>query len=169
MNSSIRLFTFLKRQKLHREQKKGLFINIILCTMQVVAPILALFALMIVLGQEKKLSDIIKSYVTIGFILNIDNMFTGNFPQEVKQNAEKVNDSKVLKMGTDYNTFSKVYKRFKRSKTSRDYFNVFLSIIINIQFLIVSNFTIIIYNYFAPMICILIQLLGYTKQIGKEE
>jgi hypothetical protein len=52
--------------------------------MQIVAPILALFALMIVLGQEKKLSDIIKSYVTIGFILNIDNMFTGNFPQEVK-------------------------------------------------------------------------------------
>ena len=56
MNNSVKLLTFLKRQKLHREQKKGLFINIILCTMQIVAPIFALVALMIVLGQEKKLS-----------------------------------------------------------------------------------------------------------------
>ena len=93
MQNSVKLFTFLKRQKIHKRFKKGLIINMILCTMQIVTPIFALIALMLVLGQEAKMSHIVKSYVTIIFILSIDNLFVQNFPQEVKQNAAKLNKS----------------------------------------------------------------------------
>lgn len=114
--------------------------NVILCTMQIITPILALVALMVVLGQEKKLSGIIKSYVTIGFILRINYMFAENLPNELRVNADKLNESGTLVMGEDRNTFHKLYKRLKIAKTFKDYFNVFANSLINIWFFIISNF-----------------------------
>ena len=83
-------------------------------------------------------------------------MFSANMPNVVKQNVDTLNSSKTLKMGPDNNTFGKVYKRIKRSHQFGEYFNIFLTVLINIWFIVISNFQIIIYNYFAPMICILI-------------
>ena len=54
--------------------------NVLICSMQLVTPIVAIVALMILMGQDSELQNIVKNYVTIGFILHIDNMFADNFP-----------------------------------------------------------------------------------------
>jgi hypothetical protein len=95
---------------------------------------------MVVLGQEEKLSGITKSYVTIGFILEIDKMFVEIFPDEVKKNAERLNNSGLLVMGEDRNTFHKLRNRFEDASTFKDYFNIFANTLINIWFIIISNF-----------------------------
>lgn len=121
-------------------------------------------SLFVVLTQEGNLSGIVKSYVTIGFILKIDNLFSDNFPVEIKENAAKLNKSKKLVIGEDMNTFRKLFKRVKRAKEFKDYLNFFANCIINVWFFGISNFQIILYNYFAPMACVLIQVVGYASQ-----
>lgn len=69
---------------------------------------------MISIGQEGNLGSITKDYVTIAFVLSIDNMFAGTLPDDIKINAKKLNTSKVLKMGKDYNTYKLIWKRTKR-------------------------------------------------------
>jgi len=75
---------------------------------------MALLSLMISIGQEGNLGSITKDYVTIAFVLSIDNMFAGCLPDDIKLNAKKLNGSKVLKMGKDYNTYKLIWKRFKK-------------------------------------------------------
>jgi hypothetical protein len=69
---------------------------------------------MISIGQEGNLGSITKDYVTIAFVLSIDNMFAATLPDDIKINAKKLNTSKVLKMGKDYNTYKLIWKRTKR-------------------------------------------------------
>jgi hypothetical protein len=85
-----------------------------IATMQFTTPIMALLSLMISIGQEGNLGSITKDYVTIAFVLSIDNMFAATLPEDIKVNAKKLNGSKVLKMGKDYNSYKLIWKRFKR-------------------------------------------------------
>jgi len=39
------------------------------------------------MGQIDELSTIIKSFVALGFVVQIDNMFSENFPKEIKEMA----------------------------------------------------------------------------------
>ena len=54
---------------------------------------------------------ITKDYVTLAFVLSIDNMFSGILPESIKINVGLVNSTGILKMGKDFNTFSKIKKR----------------------------------------------------------
>jgi len=74
------MLTYLKRMKGMKDHSKGRLINIIICSMQLITPILTLVAMLLILTQETYLSFIIKDYVTIGFILTIDNMFAAQLP-----------------------------------------------------------------------------------------
>jgi len=76
------MLTYIKRSSNTRNR----LINVLVCTMQLIPPVLGMVALMIVEGQEKELSQIVKAFVTIGFCLGIDNMFAGNLPNSVKKN-----------------------------------------------------------------------------------
>lgn len=55
LQNQLKMLTFLKRMKGTKKHSKGRLINFMLCTMQMVNPIMALLALMITLGQEIKL------------------------------------------------------------------------------------------------------------------
>lgn len=85
-----------------------------IASMQFTTPIMALLALMIAIGQEENLGSITKDYVTIAFILSIDNVFAQTLSENIKLNARKLNGSKVLKMGKDYNKYRSIYKRLKK-------------------------------------------------------
>ena len=49
-------------------------------------------------------------------------MFAGCLPEDIKLNAKKLNSSKVLKMGKDYNTYKLIWKRFKKVWVRQDEF-----------------------------------------------
>ena len=71
-------------------------------------------------------------------------------------------------MGKDYNTWKLIYKRLNMVKNvelrsikstrkgTKDTFREIANIIVNIWYLVVINFEIILYNYFAPMCCVII-------------
>ena len=56
--------------------------------MQILSPIYTEIILQIAIGQTKKLSMIIKSFVALGFVIKIDDMFAENFPEEIKKTAK---------------------------------------------------------------------------------
>ena len=80
---SVKMLTFLKRMK----ATKGRLMNILICSMQIMTPLFALCAMTITMTQQSALSYIVKDFVTIGFILNVDNLFAGTLPGTVKTNA----------------------------------------------------------------------------------
>jgi len=55
---------------------------------------------------------IIKSFVALGFVIRIDDMFSENFPKEIKDTAEDL----VLIIGRDQNTYKKIWRRIKRAR-----------------------------------------------------
>jgi hypothetical protein len=97
---------------------------------------------------------IIKSFVALGFVTKIDDMFSENFPQEIKETSENL----TLVIGKDQNTYSKLWKRFKKARANGQglYLQTIFNIFINLWFLLVNNFYIIFYYYFFPLICILL-------------
>ena len=52
MQGAIKMLCYLKRQKLSKYNEKGRFVNIIVCCMQLMTPILSLVCLMISITQE---------------------------------------------------------------------------------------------------------------------
>ena len=58
---------------------------------------------------------ITKAFVTLIFVTNIDDLFAQSFPQDVLDNDEELNKAKVLKVGSDDNSFGMLYKRLKRN------------------------------------------------------
>lgn len=55
--------------------------------MQLVSPLTTEFVLILAMSQTAKLSMIIKSFVALGFVIKIDDMFSENFPNEIKATA----------------------------------------------------------------------------------
>lgn len=72
--------------------------------MQCFTPCVSLVCLMISVTQEDKMGMITKDYVTLAFVLSIDNLFAKTLPEEVRKNVGIVNASGQLRMGKDYNT-----------------------------------------------------------------
>ena len=64
--------------------------------MQIVAALSTYVAFMINLGQEMDSKLIIKSYVALGILGNVDNMFVACLPEEVKANGRLINRSRLL-------------------------------------------------------------------------
>ena len=53
----------------------------------------------------------VKSYVALKFISDIDRLFTPSLPDDVIENGAKLSQSKKLKMGEDENTTAIILKR----------------------------------------------------------
>jgi len=81
---------------------------------------------------------IVKDFVTIGFILTIDNLFAGSLPDDVKQIAARINKEGGLRMSRDNNKFSAIKRRWTDGTSSR--FNEVLNFLVNIWFYILINF-----------------------------
>ena len=46
-------------------------------------------------------------------MVTIDEMFVGSLPQDIKDNARRLNQGKKLKVSSDHNSFKLVLKRIK--------------------------------------------------------
>ena len=138
---------------------RGRVINVILCTMRILNPLFCLVVQVFSICQEEKFSMIIKTFVTLGLVSSIDNMFTGNLPQAIKDNAAKLNSSGSLRMSEDRNTFKKMLIRLKISK---NYTRFFTTCVINVLWWLIINCQVIFVNYFTAFICIIVQYVGYV-------
>jgi len=76
-------------------------INIFLCSMQMLSPFVTEIVLILAISQTAKLSMIIKSFVALGFVIRIDDMFAANFPEEIRETYDKWS----LVIGEDQNSF----------------------------------------------------------------
>ena len=90
------------------------------------------------------------------FVTGVDDMMAASFPEDIQENAERMNKAQVLKMTKDHNTYSKIARRTKRNilscignKSTRsnrkacsclDFFNELLNVAINIWYGIINNF-----------------------------
>lgn len=112
---------------------------------------------------------ITKDYVTLAFVLTIDNVFSDLLPEGIVQNAEDLNEAGTLKMGTDYNTMARIKKRLTiaykdETLDMKQLLEELGNIAVNFIYIAVTNFQVIFYNYFAPMTCIFMQLIGFYYQ-----
>ena len=103
---------YLKFVKTAKGGKRGRLINIILCSMQMISPFVTETVLILAIGQTGSLSMIIKSFVALGFVTKIDDMFSENFPAEIKETASDL----VLIIGKDQNSYKKIVNRIKAAK-----------------------------------------------------
>jgi len=117
VKQALSIFRYLKYVKTAKGGKRGRFINIFICLMQIISPIYTEIILQISISQTKQLSMIIKSFVALGFVINIDDMFAENFPQEIKSTAKTLE----LQIGQDQNTFKKIRKRLTAKNVTPNY------------------------------------------------
>jgi len=67
--------------------------------MQIIASLAVFASLVINMGQEAKLPLVVKTYVALGFLINIDNLFCKTLPSDIEANARSLNASGLLKIG----------------------------------------------------------------------
>lgn len=112
VKQALSILRYLKYVKTAKGGKRGRFINILLCSMQMISPFFTEIVLILAISQTYRLSMIIKSFVALGFVIQIDNMFSENFPEEIKSTSRDLE----LQIGKDQNTFKKIYKRIKKAR-----------------------------------------------------
>mmetsp|Transcript_36967 Transcript_36967/g.56628 ORF Transcript_36967/g.56628 Transcript_36967/m.56628 type:complete len:198 (-) Transcript_36967:89-682(-) len=166
LTKAMRMLTFLKRQKGNSDNMKGRFMNITICFMQMSVPLVIQCSLILAITQEAALSQITKDFVTLGFIIGIDDMFSDLVPVEVAENAAKLNKSQLLRLSKDNNSTSRVCRRMKKGcasfwccrKSKQGCCNVFFSELINLgvnlAYSIVNNIQIVCYNYFIGILAV---------------
>ena len=71
------------------------------------------------------MTNIVKSYVTLISIANVDKNFAESFPESLKKNAQEINKEGGLTLKEDNNTNSKLWKRLsswlKKKKEKKTY------------------------------------------------
>ena len=99
----------------------------------------------------------------------IDDMFSENFPSEIKTTAADLE----LRIGIDQNTTKRIVKRIKSAKkrgVKPNYMQAVINICINLWFKFINFFYITIYYYFFPLICIVLQYVAfYYLEVAKAE
>jgi hypothetical protein len=88
VKQALSILRYLKYVKTAKGGKRGRLINIVLCSMQMLSPFFTEFVLILAISQTAALSMIIKSFVALGFVIRIDDMFSENFPDEIKDTAK---------------------------------------------------------------------------------
>jgi len=73
-----------------------------------ISPFFTEIVLILAISQTKELSMIIKSFVALGFVIKIDDMFSANFPEEIHDSFKLWK----LVIGDDKNTYAKIWRRF---------------------------------------------------------
>ena len=112
VKQALNVLRYLKYVKTAKGGKRGRLINILLCVMQMISPFFTEVVLMLAICQTSSLPMIIKSFVALGFVIKIDDMFSENFPKEIKDTAADLE----LIIGKDQNTYKKIWKRIKKSR-----------------------------------------------------
>ena len=110
------------------------------------------------------MSMIVKNFVMINFILQIDTMYGEGLPDEVNDLVDDLNGADI-RMPVDNFSYSKVMFRLYKHKNdvSALIYNL-VDLMINMWYSVVMEFSIIIYNYFGGIMVIVIQMVGYMKQ-----
>lgn len=113
---------------------------------------------------------IIKSFVALGFVIKIDDMFSENFPNEIKNTASDLR----LTIGKDQNTFKKILKRFSKDKQKNggkvNWSNLggaIANVLTTFWFTMLNNFYIIIYYYMFPWLVVAIQFGAFVMNASK--
>lgn len=157
VKQALAVLRYLKYTKTAKNGKRGRFVNILLCSMQIISPFFTEIVLILAIGQVGSLSVIIKSFVALGFVVQIDNMFSENFPKEIKEMASNLH----LVISKDQNSLRKIHKRLirqlKNPKTPVRAQEAFFNVLINLWYTLVNNTYIIFYYYFFPLMCIVLQ------------
>mmetsp|Transcript_8499 Transcript_8499/g.14296 ORF Transcript_8499/g.14296 Transcript_8499/m.14296 type:complete len:728 (+) Transcript_8499:520-2703(+) len=112
VKQAINILRYLKYVKTAKGGKRGRFINILLCSMQMISPFFTEIVLILAICQTESLPMIIKSFVALGFVIKIDDMFSENFPKEIKDTASDLE----LIIGKDQNSYKKILKRIKSAR-----------------------------------------------------
>ena len=98
LKNTLKMLTYLKNQRGNSKNLKGRYINYTLCFMQMLSPMISQVMFSIQAAQEPNVKMVIKGFVTLGLITRLDDMFAASFPGELKENAEALSASGVLKM-----------------------------------------------------------------------
>ena len=183
------MFTYLKQMKGHAKNMKGRFINIILASMQITTPILTITSLIVNITQQSALSQITKGYVTLSLVVGIDDMFAPTLPADIRENADNLNKSQMLRLSKDNNSYTLIFGRIKKlilsyvccfskkhqhwARTQRHLTqglpDEFMNLIVNIWYTILMNFQVIIFNYFCGVLCIIVQIVGFYYTMYNEK
>ena len=98
---------------------------------------------------------IIKSFVALMFVVNVDNQFSDGFPKDIKSVSKDI----TLIVGKDQNTYKKIYKRLRRAISDNvevPIWRSFINVCVNILYSFILNFYIVFYYYFMPLYIIII-------------
>jgi hypothetical protein len=112
VKQALNILRYLKFVKTAKGGKRGRFINVLLCSMQMISPFVTETVLILAIGQTYQLSMIIKSFVALGFVTKIDDMFSENFPDEIKDGAASIH----LIIGKDQNTTKRIWTRLQKQR-----------------------------------------------------
>lgn len=165
LQRAVKTLVFLKRMKGGKEFQNNRYINIMIISFQIVNPIVVCFVSILYLAQEGEFFGMIKGYVALGFILNIDDMFSEIFPKMCKAVPNQLNDDERLVMSMDNNSNKRVLKRcFRRRNICKPsiWCSTLFDLIVNFWVWFLTNFVILFFNYFAAQAAAIIQVLIYT-------
>ena len=137
--------------------------NVAIISMKIISPIFAVIVNMIALGMTKDMFSMIKHYVAMGFILNIDDLFGQQFPQCAKDHVDQLNSAKVLIMPQDNNSTHKVLKRMLEVSP----LSTIKDLMINLWVGLLLNLQIVLFNYFAPVAVFGMQVYGFLHVFRK--
>jgi len=104
------MLTYLKRQKSTRNLQSGRLVNIFLCSLQCITPLFTLFGLIYTFTKEPNIKMIIKSFVSVAFVINIDDHFSLTLPENIITNMKDLNQKKVVRLTKDHNSMKELYK-----------------------------------------------------------
>jgi len=131
------------------------------------------------MGQEASSGLIVKSFVSLGFIVTIDNIFAAKcLPKAAFDNAKEVNDHGLLTLGEDPNAAGKLWSRTKRLWRDEEmplgvkvggYFDLFLSVLVNTWYHTLKNLHVVWFNYFGALCVLCIQYYGVCSREGSWE
>lgn len=144
-------------------------------------------SLFVQVGQIGSVIGPIKTYVTIGFIMNLDLLFGAVLPTSTKALANNINGKGGLKIPKDLNTLKlstgRLWKAFhfrffRRQKDEwtvawirKQYakcFAIMKNELVNLCIIaicsFIANFQVLIYNYLMAFFVLVVQLGGFVLQ-----
>jgi hypothetical protein len=107
------MLNYLKRARKSHTRLK--FLNMMLIQMKLISPVMAMFTLCIRVGQQTNYILIVKDFVTLSFIMNLDILLAKNVPLALQENVNHLNSHGGLQFKVDENTYTKCYGRLKQA------------------------------------------------------
>lgn len=159
VKQALSVLRYLKYVKTAQGGKRGRLINIALAVMQMISPLCTEIVLILSINQEEELAMIVKSFVALGFVIKVDDMFSENFPVDVKKTSKSLS----LVIGKDQNTYKKIVGRLKKSK-EKNYCDALTNLLINSLYFVLNTFYVVLYYYFMPITCVVIQFYAFYYQ-----